>query len=168
LQEFIKGGGTLIVDAAGGKTAFAESADKALRLIFGDDANQLNEPLTEDNKLYTTGGKIDEISYRTFARGAMGGMKGPRLRGITKDGRLVCIYSPEDLSVGMVGEPVDGILGYSPATATELMRKILLLASGDTPVKPIVAAAAKTPVKVPAKPPAPKPAAPPAPKPTDQ
>ncbi len=68
----------------------------------------------------------------------MGKLSGPRLRGITQNGRLVCIYSPEDLSVGLVGEQVDGILGYKPETATALMRKILLLASGDTPVTPKV------------------------------
>jgi hypothetical protein len=34
----------------------------------------------------------------------------------------------------MVGQPIDGIVGYSPATATNLMRYILLnTASTNTP-----------------------------------
>ena len=39
---------------------------------------------------------------------------------------LAVIFSREDLSAGLVGEPVDGITGYSPASATELMTNILL------------------------------------------
>src|SRR5262249_1137744 len=83
--------------------------------------------------------------YRTYARAALGSLKAPRLRGIKQGDRLVCIYSTEDLSVGLVGQPVDGIIGYDPATATALMRKILLLASGVKPVAP--AGAAPAPAK---------------------
>jgi hypothetical protein len=48
------------------------------------------------------------------------------LRGIEKDGRLAVIYSREDLSVGLVGQHVDGIIGYDPQTATTLMSKVLV------------------------------------------
>ena len=41
------------------------------------------------------------------------------------NGKLAVIYSPEDLSGGLVGQPVDGINGYDPATATLLMTRIL-------------------------------------------
>jgi len=159
LQQFIKNGGTLIVDAAGGKTAFADSAEKTLHSIFGDDAVQAQDLLPEDGPLYLAGGKLEEVSYRTFARAALGNLKTPRLRGITQGGRLVCIYSPEDLSVGLVGEPVDGILGYSPESATALMRKILLLASGATPTTPSTATPAINKHVHIQKPPSTKPAA---------
>ena len=39
------------------------------------------------------------------------------------------IYSKEDLSVGLVGQPVDGIIGYDPPTATTLMSKVLMYAT---------------------------------------
>jgi hypothetical protein len=39
--------------------------------------------------------------------------------------RLAVIFSGEDLSVALVGQPVDGIVGYTPATATRLMANIL-------------------------------------------
>ena len=64
----------------------------------------------------------------------LGTLRGPQLRGIEQGGRLVCIYSREDLSTGLVGEAVDGIIGYSPTTATNLMRKIVLYATGTTPI----------------------------------
>ena len=32
----------------------------------------------------------------------------------------------EDLSVGLVGQPVDGIVGYTPAAATVIVRSIVI------------------------------------------
>jgi hypothetical protein len=40
-----------------------------------------------------------------------------------------------------VGEPVDGIIGYSPETATEIMRNILLYATKEPTSKPASPAA---------------------------
>ena len=57
-------------------------------------------------------------------------MKGPQLRGIEINGRLAVIFSKEDLSVGLVGQAVDGIVGYTPETATRLMTRIVKFASG--------------------------------------
>ena len=46
-------------------------------------------------------------------------------------GRFGVFYSREDLSTGLVGQSVDGIYGYEPATATRLMRAMLLYAMND-------------------------------------
>ena len=43
--------------------------------------------------------------------------------------RLAVIYSPEDLSVGLVGQPIDGIVGYEPKTASALMANALMIVS---------------------------------------
>ena len=64
---------------------------------------------------------------------------------MTINGRLAVIFSAEDLTVGMVGHPVDGIVGYSPMQvkgregsvrfgASEIMANILSYASGGVPV----------------------------------
>jgi hypothetical protein len=83
------------------------------------------------------GRKIEEITYRSFARQKLAGeTKAPRLRGITLNGRLGVIFSAEDLSVGLVGQPIDGVVGYSPATATGLMRYILLNTLPPAPPAP--------------------------------
>ncbi len=55
----------------------------------------------------------------------------PRLQGVERGGRLVIIYSREDLTAGLVGQAVDGIIGYDPATATSLMTRILDYAADD-------------------------------------
>ena len=44
--------------------------------------------------------------------------------------RVAVFFSREDLSAGLVGNDVDGILGYTPDTATAIMRNVLLYAAG--------------------------------------
>ena len=48
-----------------------------------------------------------------------------------------CSFSREDLSTGIVGEPVGGILGYTPKSATALVQRLLALVAPPKPeVKP--------------------------------
>jgi hypothetical protein len=68
------------------------------------------------------------------------------------------IYSAEDLSTGLVGQQVDGINGYTPACATEIMRRLVLnLSPANAPVDPNApaATAAPTDAAAPASPAAP-------------
>ena len=58
-------------------------------------------------------------------------MRTPRLEAWTLDGRPVIIFSADDLTAGLVGYPRWGLKGYDPETAFELMRNILLFASGQ-------------------------------------
>jgi hypothetical protein len=122
LKRFIAGGGTLVIDVAGGNGGFAGSIETALSEMYPTDKLQ---PLPADHPLYG-GEPHDEIAYRSFAiHNGVGRTNAPRLQGITLNGRLAVIYSREDLSEGLVGQSIDGILGYSPATATNLMARIL-------------------------------------------
>jgi hypothetical protein len=132
IKKFVADGGTLVVDATGGNSDFTQSAETELAAIFGVDAAQLKETLPPDHPIYSIEGrKIEDIGWRMFARQKLvGELKGPRLRGIKIGNRLAVIYSSEDLSVGLVGMPIDGIVGYKPATATALMRGILLSTTG--------------------------------------
>lgn len=129
LAEFVVRGGTLVIDAAGGSTEFAESAEAELRIFFGEAAVKgLTDPLELDSPIYDLPkAKIESVTYREFyKRKVIGKMKLPRLYGIMRGDRIGIFYSREDLSAGMVGQPVDGIAGYSPESATDLMRNIAL------------------------------------------
>jgi hypothetical protein len=127
LKKYVLGGGTLIIDAAGGSTEFAASAEQMLTDVFGEDAKQIDKPLEPASPIYQLPDHIaDQIQYRKFTQARIGREKGPLLRGIKIGGRLAVIYSREDLSAGLVGEPVDGIKGYAPATASQLMTDIIL------------------------------------------
>jgi len=127
LKKFVEAGGTLIIDAAGGSTTFAASAEQMLRDTFGSDAGQIESPLLPDCPIYQQPGRaIDPVEYRQFARSRISNTRTPQLRGIRIGPRLAVIWSREDLSPGLVGEPVDGITGYTPASATDLMTNIVL------------------------------------------
>jgi hypothetical protein len=131
LKAFVDGGGVLVVDAAGGSTAFAQSAESELASMFTEPLKQL----PPEHPVFTAGGlKAPPIKYREYAQKVLGSLKDvPRLQGIERNGRVVVFYSKEDLTAGLVGQPVDGIVGYTPATATDLMQRIVLYAESSKP-----------------------------------
>jgi hypothetical protein len=138
LHSFVQNGGTLIIDAAGGSQTFAQDIRTGLASAFLDDANQVDQPLRAGHVLYTeVGSKIDEVGYRAYARHVLTqDLKMPRIRGIKVGDRIGVFFSAEDISAGLVGEPVDGIVGYDPASATALMEHMILYAeSGGRPTK---------------------------------
>jgi hypothetical protein len=131
LLEWINRGGTLIVDAGGGSSDFADSAEGELRTIFGADADKgLDDTLTPDHPMFGLPNlAIESIYYRPYARTLLvGSANAPRIRAIEHAGRVAVFYSREDLTEGMVGENVDGVYGYEPETATNLMRNMVLYA----------------------------------------
>jgi hypothetical protein len=86
--------------------------------------------IAPDHAVFSAGGKTSEVAYRAFARRVVGSTRTPRLKGIEVNGRFGVFFSAEDLSEGLVGQAVDGIFGYEPASATNLMRNMVTFASG--------------------------------------
>jgi hypothetical protein len=132
IQNFVKQGGSLIVDAAGGSQAFADAAERELQKTFGSYAAAgLTTPVSESHPMYKLPSHpLTKFEYRSWARTKLvGGLKEPRIRVMEIDGRPAVYFSREDLSAGLVGQPVDGVIGYTPETATAIMRNIILYAS---------------------------------------
>ena len=129
VKDFVTKGGTLIIDAAGGDAEFANSIEADLRSIFGKDADAgLARPLPMDAPVFSAGDKIAAVGYRVYATRTLGNLKAARLCGIAVGGRIGVFYSREDISGGLVGENVDGIIGYNPASATQLMSNMITFA----------------------------------------
>ena len=129
IKSFLTNGGTLLIDAAGGSTAFAASIESELAQIIPDAKQQLlAQPLPPDHPIYAD---TKTINYRNFARTKLGLLKTGQLRGITINNRLAVIYSKEDLGAGLVGQSIDGIIGYDPPTATALMTNMILFADRE-------------------------------------
>ena len=127
IKAFVQRGGTLIVDAAGGSAIFADSADAELEAIFGVGkltTIPLTDPLYNDPR-----DKITTIGWRRFAQDHVADHKRPQIRGIAFGNRYHVFCSREDLSAGLVGQAVDGIVGYDPQTSTDLMAAMILYAS---------------------------------------
>jgi hypothetical protein len=143
IRKFVESGGTLIVDAAGGSQEFGTSIEGQLAGIFGPAASlELKQRLASTDAVYNLPvAGITEFNFRPFTRKIIGNIQGPQLRAIHLHGRSAVFYSPEDLSAGLVGAPIDGIIGYEPSTATEIMRNLLLSAGlpSDIPTKPLTA-----------------------------
>jgi hypothetical protein len=125
LKKFVESGGTLVIDAAGGSSDFATAMEKELATIFSD---QQLTAIPAGDVLF---GGLKSFAYRPYAAHVLGSLKDePRLRGMQMGGRWGVIFSREDLSEGLVGESVDGIIGYAPATASEIMSQIVLYGGG--------------------------------------
>lgn len=129
IKAFIDSGGLLVIDACGGFSEFDSSIQNELSKMFPDEISQITQPLKSDHPIYEMpGGKKLEPQYRVYAQLKLGtDALRFRLRGITVNGKLAVIYSPDDLSVGLVGNDIDGVIGYEPEVATNLMRQIILL-----------------------------------------
>lgn len=135
LKKYVDEGGTLLVDACGGATDFAASIEPQLVELFGEGKPlpvlAMDAPLYA--KDYMSHPKLTTVDYRGYARKTLGKLTEARVRGIDVKGRLAVLFSAEDLSTGMVGEPVDGIVGYSPQSATEIVQRVLI-ATAPKPV----------------------------------
>ncbi len=130
IRKYLNGGGMLFADAAGGSSLFANA--------FQTFANKLypHTPLVGLNAhavIYTgrMPGGIDahKVSYRKYYVSKFGFKTSPQLLGIRKNHRWVVIFSPQDISSGLLGTHTWGIAGYDPKSAVNLVRNILLYAA---------------------------------------
>jgi len=127
LKQFIEGGGTLIVDAAGGDIEFADSVENELSTMFPGTRLDL---LPDDHPIYSVLPE-NKVGWRSYAVDKIGDKHHFKVRGFNIGKRTAVFFSREDLSAGLVGEPVDGIYGYDPQTATNLMAAMLLYVHSD-------------------------------------
>ena len=170
LKSFVEKGGTLIVDAAGGTkytvdpatqirkpVGFAASAEQNVEAVFGD--GSLRRLSMSAPPFAMPAHRIDRVTYRRGTKARLANMKTHNLRGVLIGERLRVIVSREDLTAGLVGYASGAVDGYSPDSAVDLMRNLILYAAPKPKPKP------KPPTTKPATTkPAGKPAAKPAPK----
>jgi len=140
LKAYCAGGGTLIIDAAGGSRKFRKAAEDLLDNLFGVAARK---PLAAASPVYNLPEfKIDKVRYRRATRQRLGKSTEPRLQGVTVDDRVVCLYSPEDLTAGLVGYQQYELDGYAPDpkaaedSAFRIMRNAVLWAAGKNAEAP--------------------------------
>ena len=77
------------------------------------------------------GQALEEVRFREYAQRIVGSARESKLQGVEQNGRYVILYSRDDLSAGLVGQAVDGVIGYDPASATAIMTRILHYASAS-------------------------------------
>ncbi len=124
LGRYVKGGGTLIVSAAGGSDAFANSSEQMLSSILPGAAFEYIQP--GGPPLNLPGYVIEKVSYRSNTRKTVANPTQSRLRGIKVGDRYGVFFSRDDLVAGLVGYPCWAVKGYSPDSAYRLTRNMLL------------------------------------------
>lgn len=145
ISKFVESGGTLIVDSCGGNSDFSISAEEQLKALFP--AGKLSV-LPPEHPAFSSGVKAADVIYRTFAKKVVGNLHAPRIKAIEIENRPAIFFSAEDLSTGLVGQSIDGIFGYEPQSATDLMRSLIMFSTGGPvakPAPPTTAPTTKTP-----------------------
>lgn len=129
IKAFLKKGGVLLADAAGGSQDFAASIQAELDALFPNRIDKNRSVLAGDHPLFSAGGSpLAKVSYRAFTKQVVGRLDAPQVLGFSDPGIGTILYSPLDISHGLLGTPVDGVAGYAPESAVELFRKMILYA----------------------------------------
>ncbi len=120
LARFADRGGTLLVETCGGRGEFAAAVESALARRLGSDPLPL--AAVADLPEGVDAASLRRVAYRSStAREEGAAFAAARMRAIVKDGRIVVLASREDLSLALLGRPREGVHGYAPATAIDLL-----------------------------------------------
>jgi hypothetical protein len=105
LVDYCRGGGVLLVDAAGSDREFHRSfLDLAERWFDGrPELLELSAPVYN-----LPDAPLREVQMR----GRVTQQARPRWRALRLDGRVVGLYSPDDITAGLVGYTQSGLSGY--------------------------------------------------------
>jgi hypothetical protein len=133
LAEYVRGGGTVLVDPAGGNEAFARSAQAQLAKAIGGQRAWLG---AEGPIFGREGLTIEKVRYRPGKGSASVTSGKPRLKAINLDRRTRVIFLEKDLQAGLLGVTHSQFEGYMPADAFRIARNVLLYAAElDTPTE---------------------------------
>ena len=104
-----------------------------------------SDPEVELQNFISVGGAY---AQQRDTRDVMGTVKGPQVRAVKIKGRTAVYVSREDLSAGLVGEAVDGIVGYQPSVATSIMRNLLMYAGFGDKTEVVTVASTTKPTRI--------------------
>ncbi len=131
LREYLTRGGTLIADAAGSSRAFAEAFRREILSPIGPARR-----LPQDSAFYRAGPySIDTIHYRRAT--AVGWEKdekpAPRIEAVYLDGRAAVLFSPDELTAGLLGYPLYGLKGLRPDSARKFLTDVFVQCATKAP-----------------------------------
>ena len=124
MKKYITTGGTLVIDAAGGDEAFAQSVRKEILPLL---PSAWQSTLTLEHDVYAKGpAPIKRVRYRPATARARGEEADrPAVIGVETGGRVAIFFSPHDWTAAMLGAGSAGIDGYAPASARAILTNIL-------------------------------------------
>jgi hypothetical protein len=128
IRSFVESGGVLFLDACGGSEAFTQSVHAVMVKAFPNAklaAVPLEHPLLKGG----SGGMVDlsKPQLRGYAESKVG--KTLRLE-ILSAGKGFVVFSPLDVTTGLLGTNTWGVVGYEPGYAQNLVKNLVLWAEG--------------------------------------
>lgn len=142
VKAFVESGGVLFVDVAGGSNPFDESAQALIKQAFPEAALQA-VPNTHPIIAGGAPGMID-LSQRRVLRPVviekLGRQHGPLM--MLTAGKGAVVFSPLDVSSGLLGTNTGGIYGYEANYSQDLMQNLILWAQDGLKADAPAAAAA--------------------------
>jgi len=136
LRRFLTDGGTLLADAAGGSREFTEALEQQLADVLKTSPRRL--PPTSAilvGRGLPAATHLDTVGYRRTVRRPGQDRRLPLLQVFELGKRAAVIYSPLDISAGLLGTQVFDCRGYHPDSALRVMRNMLLYANLSTAEK---------------------------------
>ncbi len=134
LRKYLNQGGMLFADAAGGHQQFTDSFSALAMKLY---PKAVMGKLPANCSIYsgTMPGGMDSkrAEYRRFYTDVNGLKHVPKFLGIKHAGRWVLVFSPEDVTSGLLGIKTWGISGYTPKSAVGLATNVVEYAVKHAP-----------------------------------
>ena len=127
MRKFVESGGVLLVDATGGGPAFADSARAAIAAAF---PNRKLAPVTKDHPLLNADAPgmddLTKMKLRPFVYETRGAGAGTNAFQSFRAGDGHVVYTPLDVTSGLLGTRTWSVAGYDPGDAAALVKNVLL------------------------------------------
>jgi hypothetical protein len=129
LSGYLNKGGMLFADSAGGKSAFTASCTLLIHALFpGSPLRQVPINSALITGMMPGGINAVKVSYRKYGSNVTHPRTIPQLFGIRRHHRWVVVFSPQDITSGLLGTHTWGIRGYSPRSAQALACNVVMYA----------------------------------------
>ena len=131
LMEWVQGGGTLVVDAAGGSAEAGRAMGEVLNTITGGQDGHVVasfDPIINGEGLGDSAHDNSRVTYNRYTTFTRRVGNTPLLRAVDVDGRPGIVFSNEDLSATLAGVDHWGLQGYTVDAARKLVANVVLAA----------------------------------------
>ncbi len=129
LRKYIAAGGMIFADSGGGHQKFTDAFDVLVQKLVPN-GKFVDLPANSSIITGSVAGGINtsHVVYRKFYVDSHRKRTTPDLQGVKVNGRWVIVFSPWDITSGLLGTKTWGINGYVSASAQALARNIICYA----------------------------------------
>lgn len=137
ISNYVNAGGVILFETPGGLGEFTAAAEEMGTALFNQPIESLTGTRILTGKDLNAAANLTRVEYRPYAYELFGARDTtPRLRGMTINGQPRVLFSREDISHGLLDQPVWGVSGYAPSSARDLLGNIVQHAAALLPREP--------------------------------